>query len=108
MLIQKDTLLHLLLPATGVLLCAVFAPWVAGYVWCEARAVLHAGSHKEECLSVALGWSHPLFAVACILHIVYTWMRGHLHALHDAVRDERYLVGLALNDYREGAKTKQD
>jgi hypothetical protein len=107
-LIRKDTLLHLLLPATGVLLCAVFAPWVAGYVWCTARAVLHAGNHTEECLAVALGWSHPLFAVACILHIVYTWMRGHLHALHDAVRDERYLVGLALNDYREGAKTKQD
>ena len=111
-LFRVDTLIHLLLPAAAALLVATLAPWVAGYAACQAWRL--GGEGGSACVAGVREWSHPIVAALGAAHLLCRWLRTRLVALHDAVRDERYLVGLALRDYGEtaasggGGHEKQD
>jgi E3 ubiquitin-protein ligase MARCH6 len=105
-LFRESTLKHLLLPAAGVLLAAMLVPWLAGYAACQAWGRGEAGS--GACVAAVRDWGHPVVATLAACHLTLRWLRTRLVALHDAVRDERYLVGLALRDYQEVAAAAVD
>ena len=105
-LLRADTLRHLLLPAAGMLLAAMLVPWVAGYAACQAWG--RGEGNSGVCVAVVRDWGHPVVAALVAFYLTLRWLRTRLVALHDAVRDERYLVGLALRDYQDIAATSVD
>jgi hypothetical protein len=87
------------LPAAAALSAALAVPAVAARVVC---ALLRASPAATE---RAVAAAFPAAAAVAAAAAAAARVRAALGALHDAVRDERYLVGRHLVDFGEHAKT---
>jgi len=85
----------LLLPAAAAAAAALAAPWLLARAACAAAGLSGGGA---ECGRL-VRWAHPACAAACAAGVGLRLGRCALRALHDAVRDERYLVGRRLHNF---------
>jgi hypothetical protein len=89
---------HVLLPALAALLAALGVPFFAARAACAAAGVTSAAACAR-----AVACAYPV-AGACVAGAAAgARARAAAAALHDAVRDERYLVGRHLRDFEPPA-----